>query len=92
VQLRYSPAGGRFAFSLAKLLREDPGQMAQEALRCIKQVMEVGEVTISDGALWDNGFLTQRPAQPVSNEEVSEKHNEEQNPVNAAHHAAAAEA
>jgi hypothetical protein len=34
-----------------------------------KQLMETGELTVSDGTYWDNGFLTQRPAQPVSREE-----------------------
>lgn len=64
VQLDYDLPGGMITNALAKLLREDPGVLAQESLRLFKQIMEVGEVTLSDGTLWDNGFLTQRPAQP----------------------------
>jgi len=65
VELNYALPGGSITDSAAKLLREDPGAMAQESLRLFKQMMEVGEVTLSDGAMWDNGFLTQRPAQPA---------------------------
>ena len=50
----------------------DAGQQAQEALRCFKQVLETGEVVVSDGTVWDNGLLTQRPAQPVSREELAQ--------------------
>jgi hypothetical protein len=38
----------------------------------LKQVMETGEVILSDGTVWDNGLLTQRPARPVSGEELSQ--------------------
>ena len=65
VELNYDLPGGAVTNAVAKLLREDPGVLAQESLRLFKQIMEVGEVTLSDGALWDNGFLTQRPAQPA---------------------------
>jgi uncharacterized membrane protein len=65
VELNYDLPGGDITVAAARLLREDPGAMAQESLRLFKQMMEVGEVTLSDGALWDNGFLTQRPAQPA---------------------------
>jgi uncharacterized membrane protein len=64
VELNYDLPGGMITNALAKLLREDPGVLAQESLRLFKQIMEVGEVSLSDGTLWDNGFLTQRPAQP----------------------------
>jgi uncharacterized membrane protein len=64
VELYYDLPGGLITNALAKLLREDPGVLAQESLRLFKQIMEVGEVSLSDGTLWDNGFLTQRPAQP----------------------------
>ena len=65
IELNYDMPGGALTNTVAKLLREDPGVLAQESLRQFKQVMEVGEITLSDGALWDNGFLTQRPAQPA---------------------------
>jgi hypothetical protein len=41
-------------------------------LRCFKQIMEAGEVSVSDGTIWDNGFLTQRPAQPAESEELNQ--------------------
>lgn len=70
VELNYDLPGGLITTALAKLLREDPGALAQESLRLFKQVMEVGEATISDGTLWDNGFLSQRPAQPAETQKT----------------------
>jgi uncharacterized membrane protein len=72
VEIEYNPPGGALGAALAKLFGKDPGQQAAEALRCFKQVMEVGEVVVSDGTVWDNGLLTQRPAQPVSSEELGQ--------------------
>jgi uncharacterized membrane protein len=69
VEINYTPPGGALGSLVAKLFGEEPGQQAQESLRTFKQLMETGEVVVSDGAYWDNGFLTQRPAQPVSREE-----------------------
>lgn len=69
VEIEYNPPGGVIGAAVAKLFGEEPGQQAQEDLRCLKQVMETGEVVISDGTFWDNGLLTQRPAQPVSSKE-----------------------
>jgi uncharacterized membrane protein len=70
VELNYNLPGGVVGNALAKILREDPGVLAMEALRCFKQIMETGEVAVSDGTIWDNGFLTQRPAQPAELEEI----------------------
>ena len=64
VEMEYNPPGGTLGSWIAKLFGEEPGQQAQEALRCFKQVVETGEVIVSEGTLWDNGLLTQRPAQP----------------------------
>jgi uncharacterized membrane protein len=64
VEINYNPPGGVFGAALAKLFGEEPGQQTQEALRCFKQVMETGEVVVSEGTIRDNGLLTQRPAQP----------------------------
>ncbi|HEX8175898.1 MAG TPA: hypothetical protein VF543_12330 [Pyrinomonadaceae bacterium] len=44
----------------------------QESLRCFKQVIETCEVVLSDGTVWDNGLLTQRPAQPATDAELEE--------------------
>jgi uncharacterized membrane protein len=70
VELNYNLPGGVVGNALAKILREDPGVLAMEALRCFKQIVETGEVAVSDGTIWDNGFLTQRPAQPAEREEI----------------------
>jgi uncharacterized membrane protein len=70
VEINYTPPGGALGSLVAKLFGEEPGQQARESLRCFKQLMETGEVAVSDGTFYDNGILTQRPAQPVSNEEA----------------------
>lgn len=59
VQLEYLPPGGRFGRGLAWLFGEEPAQQVREDLRRFKQILEVGEVPLSDGpSLW-------RPAQPA---------------------------
>lgn len=70
VEIEYNPPGGALGAAVAKLFGKEPGQQAQEALRCFKQLMETGEVIVSEGTVWDNGLLTQRPAQPLSSEEL----------------------
>jgi uncharacterized membrane protein len=70
VEINYTPPGGALGSLVAKLFGEEPGQQAQESLRCFKQLMETGEVAVSDGTFYDNGILTQRPARPVSGEEA----------------------
>ncbi|HYY56917.1 MAG TPA: SRPBCC family protein [Pyrinomonadaceae bacterium] len=72
VEMSYNPPGGAIGALVAKLFGEEPGQQAQESLRCLKQVMETGEVVLSDGTIWDNGYLTQRPAQPPSGRELGQ--------------------
>ena len=75
VEMEYNPPAGIIGVAVAKLFGKEPGQAALESLRCFKQVMEVGEVVVSDGAVWDNGLLSQRPAQPIATEELAEKIN-----------------
>jgi len=36
-------------------------------------MVEAGEVMVSDGTIWDNGFLTQRPARPLGNEQTQQQ-------------------
>lgn len=64
VELTYSPPGGPLGVIVAKLLGEAPDQQLQDDLRHFKQVMEVGEVVLSDGAL-EGARVAQRPAQPL---------------------------
>lgn len=58
VDLSYRPPAGKVGRGIAWLLGSDPESQVREDLRRFKQIVEVGEVTLSDGpALW-------RPAQP----------------------------
>lgn len=70
VDINYNPPAGAIGAAIAKLMGDDPGAQALESLRCFKQLMETGEIIISDGTVWDNGLLTQRPAQPATDDEV----------------------
>lgn len=65
VQLDYNPPGGRLGALFAKLFGEDPGAEMQTDLRRFKQVVELGEVVVSDGTLMGEGYTEQRPAQPL---------------------------
>ena len=60
IALRYEPPGGVLGSKLAMLWREEPGQQVQDDLRRFKQVMELGEVVVSD-ATYERG---PHPAQP----------------------------
>jgi uncharacterized membrane protein len=70
VEIDYNAPGGVIGEWVAKLTGDDPGWQVQESLRSFKQLMETGEVILSDGTVWDNGYLTQRPARPASTEEL----------------------
>ena len=65
VQLDYNPPGGAAGALVAKILGEDPAGQMQIDLRRFKQVMELGELVISDGTLTGEGYSEQRPAQPL---------------------------
>jgi uncharacterized membrane protein len=58
VQLQYNPPAGVLGRTVARLFGEDPERQIRDDLRRFKQLLESGEVAISDGpGLW-------RPAQP----------------------------
>jgi uncharacterized membrane protein len=61
LDLAYAPPGGILATGLAKLFRSEPGQMAEQALRAAKQVLETGEVIKSDSSIFP-GMHAARPA------------------------------
>jgi uncharacterized membrane protein len=64
IELEYSPRGGAIGAALAKVFGGDPTGQLRHDLRRFKQLVETGEVVLSDGpALW-------RPAQPA--EDVQE--------------------
>jgi uncharacterized membrane protein len=59
VQLQYSPPAGRLGRGIAWLFGEEPEQQIHDDLHRFKQLMETGEIALSDGpSLW-------RPAQPA---------------------------
>jgi uncharacterized membrane protein len=60
VSLYYSPPAGRMGRGIARLLGSDPESQVREDLRRLKQLMETGEIAVSDGpGLWRSA----RPAQ-----------------------------
>jgi uncharacterized membrane protein len=64
VQLQYTPPAGALGRNIAWLFGREPDQQIHEDLRRFKQLMETGEIPLSDGpALW-------RPAQPGDPEEI----------------------
>jgi uncharacterized membrane protein len=60
VDLEYKPPFGKIGSKLAMMFREEPGQQAEDALRHFKQIMELGEIVVSD-ATKNRG---PHPAQP----------------------------
>jgi len=60
VNLRYSPPGGIAGKTVAMLLGGEPGQEVQEDLRRFKQIMETGEVVLSDASVHSKAH----PARP----------------------------
>ena len=48
VTMQYDPPLGKLGSKIAMLFREEPGQQIQDDLRHFKQVMELGEIVVSD--------------------------------------------
>jgi uncharacterized membrane protein len=48
LEIEYDPPFGKLGSKVAMLFREEPGQQAQDDLRHFKQMMEVGEIVVSD--------------------------------------------
>lgn len=65
VDLQYAPPGGKLGAVIAKLFGEEPVQQVIDDLRRFKQVMEIGEVVVSDATVKSTHFL-QPPAQPTT--------------------------
>jgi uncharacterized membrane protein len=66
VDFNYSPPGGIIGAGIAKLFGEEPEQQVEADLRRFKQVIETGEVVLSDGSLQGTGLTSQRPGQPLA--------------------------
>ncbi len=64
VNLEYNPIGGVIGATVAKLFGEEPSQQLDDDLRRFKQVLEVGEVVVSDATLLGTGYTQQRPGRP----------------------------
>ena len=70
VNIEYNPVGGVLGAAVAKLFGEEPEQQLDDDLRRFKQIMEVGEVVVSDATLLGTGYFDQRPARPAAPEEL----------------------
>jgi uncharacterized membrane protein len=69
VNIQYNPPGGVAGATVARLFGEEPNQQLDDDMRRFKQVMEVGEVVVSDATINGVGYFDQRPAQPPGNDE-----------------------
>jgi uncharacterized membrane protein len=75
VNIEYLPVGGVIGATVAKLFGEEPEQQLDDDLRRFKQVLEVGEVVVSDATLLGTGYMQQRPGQPPSAKELESAEN-----------------
>jgi hypothetical protein len=75
VNIQYYPPGGVVGKTVAQLFGEEPEQQLDDDLRRFKQMLEVGEVVVSDATIFGTGYMEQRPAQPpdVSELQSAEK-------------------
>jgi uncharacterized membrane protein len=64
VRLQYAPPGGQVGAAIARLLGEEPKNQIKGDLRRLKQVIETGEVIVSE-AVAGGRSRRQRPARPV---------------------------
>lgn len=69
VEIDYNPPGGVIGATVAKLLGEEPEQQVSDDLRRFKQVVETGEVVVSDATIFGTGATEQRPGQPLGDNE-----------------------
>ena len=72
VNFEYNPVGGVIGAAVAKLFGEEPSQQLDDDLRRFKQVLEVGEVVVSDATLLGTGYFDQRPGRPAAPKELEQ--------------------
>ena len=72
VNIEYNPVGGVIGATVAKLFGEEPQQQLDDDMRRFKQMIEVGEVVVSEGTLLGTGYMAQRPAQPAAANELED--------------------
>ena len=70
VNFEYKPLAGVVGAAVAKLFGEEPNQQLDDDLRRFKQVLEVGEVVVSDATLLGTGYMQQRPGRPAAASEL----------------------
>jgi uncharacterized membrane protein len=65
VELNYDAPGGTAGAAVAQIFGEEPSQQLTDDMRRFKQVMETGEVVLSEGSLMGagEGASAERPAQ-----------------------------
>jgi uncharacterized membrane protein len=66
VNFEYKPMAGVLGATVARLFGEEPNQQLDDDMRRFKQVLEVGEVVVSDATLLGTGYMQQRPARPAA--------------------------
>jgi uncharacterized membrane protein len=66
VEVLYAPPGGKLGATALKLLRKEPGQEIAESLRALKQIIETGEILLSDAT----AVPGPHPARPPSPKEL----------------------
>jgi len=72
VNLQYQPVGGVIGAGIAKLFGEEPEQQLDDDLRRFKQVLELGEVVVSEATLLGSGYFEQRPGRPAEATELED--------------------
>lgn len=65
VEMEYDPPFGKLGSKIAMLWREEPGQQIQDDLRHFKQVMELGEIVVSDATVKRGPHPARPYAEPV---------------------------
>ena len=73
VNIQYDPPAGVVGATVARLFGEEPNQQLEDDLRRLKQVLEVGEVAVSDATIFGTGYFEQRPAQPPARRELQDR-------------------
>jgi uncharacterized membrane protein len=68
VEVEYFAPGGLLGDAIAMLFGEEPSQQIEDDLRRFKQVIETGDVVLSDSTLFGTGLSEQRSAQPYREE------------------------
>jgi hypothetical protein len=69
VEIEYKPPGGAIGRTIAQLFGNEPAQQVKGDLNRFKQVIETGEVVVSEGTPKGLGEKFPYPAQPAGSKE-----------------------